>query len=189
MAQVTNVDPSTLKLSRDWKFWFFNTQNYDAQLKSTKNISDVKNFWCHFNNIPKVSTLNGTVSYTLMVDTFEPSWEKNLDGGTVRYSLYNCDLDSVWLDLLLLMIGHTKDIINDVLIGASMRPSSNNCAALTLWVNTEPTDQFYQVLVENIMLIQKYKHAFLSNRERANSKAPIHPKNIKKINLIPTPNQ
>lgn len=179
MAQV-KIDPSLLKLSRSWKFWFFNTQNYNAQLKSTSSISDVKNFWCHFNNIPQVSKLNGSVSYTLMVDTFEPSWEKNLEGGTIRFSLYSCDLDNVWLELLLLMIGHTEDSINDVLIGASMKPTVKYCAALTLWVNSEPSEQFYKVFVEKLPMLQKYKHAFLSNKERANSNTPIHPKNIKK---------
>lgn len=176
-SNTTDIDPSSLKLSRNWKFWFFNTQNYNAQLKSTKIISDVKNFWCHFNNIPQISCLNGTVSYTLMVDAFEPSWEKNLDGGTVRYSLYSCDLDALWLDLLLLMIGHTEDVVNDVLIGASMRPSTKFCAALTLWVNSEPSEDFYNVLSANIKSLQKYKHAFLSNKMRADNKTPIHPKN------------
>lgn len=180
MAQIIDPsDPSTLKLERKWKFWFFNTENYDAQLKSTRVINDVKSFWCHFNNIPRVSLLNGSVSYTLMIDSFEPSWEKNLDGGTVRFSLYNCDLDSIWLDLLLLLIGHTNDLINDTIFGVSMRPTSKVCAALTIWVNFEPSEQFFTSLIKSVSLLERYKYAFLSNKERANNKTPIHPKTTK----------
>jgi hypothetical protein len=186
---VDNVDPL---LHRKWCFYFFNStstqtdatssinKNYQGKLFHTNSIESVRSFWRYFNNLPLVSKLwHGNVIFSFMEIGREPSWEKNSDGGTVRYSLHHCNLDETWLYTLLVLIGEQlSDSVCACLDGVSIRPNHGYNAALTFWFNKEPPSSFYTELIQLVPSYKVFKYCYLSNRQRLLSNNVIKLKEI-----------
>lgn len=199
-GQVTNESDPVLQ--RKWCFYFFNSsqvesgtptihtaphappapinKNYQGKLMHTKSIESVRSFWRYFNNLPLVSKLwHGNIIFSFMEIGREPSWEKNLDGGTVRYSLHHCNLDEIWLFTLLVLIGEQlTDTVSNCLDGVSIRPNHGYNAALTFWFNKEPPSSFYAELVDLVPSYKSFKYCYLSNKQRLLSNNVIKLKEI-----------
>ena len=84
----------------------------------------VEDFWALFNHIQPASKLPAGCDYSLFKEGIEPKWEDkaNKDGGRWLISLdktqRHSQLDSFWIETLLLLIGEAFDDDSDEICGA-----------------------------------------------------------------------
>lgn len=123
-----NLSDGEIPLERGWMFWLHKAcfdNNYGDSRYPLHNcpIETVQQFWCHFNNLPKPSDfffrdgIRGEIRGQPLegLSFFEkntfPDWEskRNLNGNTITFKSHYSkeEIDSIWLDSLVVLIGET----------------------------------------------------------------------------------
>ncbi|XP_007524441.1 eukaryotic translation initiation factor 4E type 1B-like [Erinaceus europaeus] len=101
-------------LMTSWALWFFKNERSRAwreNLQMVTRFDTVEDFWALYNNIKLPSKLSPGCDYALFRDGIEPMWEdsSNKRGGrwlvSLAKQLRHLDLDRLWLDTMLCLIG------------------------------------------------------------------------------------
>ncbi|KAL8587793.1 translation initiation factor eIF4E [Nucella lapillus] len=107
--------------------WFFKNdkgRNWCENLRLVTKFSTVEDFWGLYNHIQKASKLPTGCDYSVFKDGIEPMWEdeQNKKGGrwlvNMNKSQRHNDLDNVWQEILLCLIGEAFEEQSDEICGA-----------------------------------------------------------------------
>ncbi|KAE9621960.1 putative translation Initiation factor eIF- 4e [Lupinus albus] len=131
------------KLERQWTFWLDNQSKtkqgaaWGSSLRKIYTFNTVEEFWCLYDQIFKPSKLVGNVDFHLFKTGVEPKWEdpECANGGkwTVA-SNRKANLDTMWLETLMALIGEQFDDAEDICgVVASVRQRQDK---LSLWTKT-----------------------------------------------------
>ncbi|KAH9618834.1 hypothetical protein KSS87_006530 [Heliosperma pusillum] len=137
---ATETVKPTHKLERKWAFWYDNQSNskqgaaWGSTLKKAYTFDTVEEFWCLYEQIFKPSNLITNADFHLFKAEIEPKWEdpECAKGGkwTVAAS-GKTDLDKMWLETLMALIGEQFDEAEEICgVVASVRQRGDK---LSLW--------------------------------------------------------
>lgn len=129
-------------LQNKWALWFFKndkTKTWAANLRLITKFDSVEDFWSIYNHIQLPSKLGLGCDYSLFKDGIEPMWEDegNRLGGrwlvNLSKSQRTSELDRLWLEVLLCLIGESFGEDSDQVNGAvvNIRPKGDKLAVWT----------------------------------------------------------
>jgi len=117
-------------LQNTWSLWFFKNEKgnqWKDNLRLVTSFSTVEDFWAIYNHIQLSSKLPTGCDYMLFKQGIEPMWEdvQNREGGrwllTTDKKKRAQDLDRVWLETLLCLIGESFDDASEDICGACVQ--------------------------------------------------------------------
>ncbi|KAF9673605.1 hypothetical protein SADUNF_Sadunf10G0041500 [Salix dunnii] len=136
--------PLPHKLERKWAFWFDNQSKpnqgvaWGTSLRKVYSFDTVEEFWCLYDQIFKPSKLPGNADFHLFRAGIEPKWEDPVcaTGGKWSFtSIRNANLDTMWLETLMALIGEQFDEADEICgVVASVRRQRQD--KLALWTKT-----------------------------------------------------
>jgi len=163
---------TSVELQNSWCFWFdkypgpgLTVQQYEAALQLFGTFSTVQDFWRYYNNIHSPCLLPPRTSYHLMKKGSRPLWEdpENMSGGSFSFRVPNQLTDTMWLHVLLNVIGEQlSDLLNsedgDDICGVTIsRRKDENVIAIWHKYSDRLKPSFAAELVK---IIKKNKAAF-----------------------------
>ncbi|KAL9401326.1 hypothetical protein Peur_005175 [Populus x canadensis] len=130
--------PQPHKLERKWTFWFDNQSKQGAAwgtcLRKVYSFDTVEEFWCLYEQVFKPSKLPGNADFHLFKDGIEPKWEDPVCASGGKWSVTSsrkADLDTMWLETLMALIGEQFDEPDEICgVVASVRQRQDK---LALW--------------------------------------------------------
>ncbi|KAH8395641.1 hypothetical protein KR222_005075 [Zaprionus bogoriensis] len=133
-------------LQNTWTLWYLEndrSKSWEDMQNEITSFDTVEDFWSLYNHIKPPSEIKLGSDYSLFKKTIRPMWEDaaNKQGGrwviTLNKSSKN-DLDNLWLDVLLCLIGEAFDH-SDQICGAvvNIRGKSNKISIWTANGNNE----------------------------------------------------
>lgn len=114
-------------LQNRWSLWFFKNEKgnqWKDNLRLVTSFNTVEDFWAIYNHIQLSSKLPTGCDYMLFKEGIEPTWEdlQNREGGrwllTTDKKKRAQDLDRIWLETLLCLIGEAFDEASEDVCGA-----------------------------------------------------------------------
>lgn len=114
-------------LQNRWSLWFFKNEKgnqWKDNLRLVTSFNTVEDFWAIYNHIQLSSKLPTGCDYMLFKEGIEPTWEDgaNREGGrwllTTDKKKRAQDLDRIWLETLLCLIGEAFDEASEDVCGA-----------------------------------------------------------------------
>ncbi|XP_029797101.1 eukaryotic translation initiation factor 4E type 1B [Suricata suricatta] len=125
-----------------WALWFFKNDRSRAwqdNLHLVTKFDTVEDFWAMYSHIQLASKLSSGCDYALFKDGIEPMWEdsRNKRGGRWLVSLAkqqrHSELDRLWLETLLCLIGESFDEHSREVCGAvvNIRTKADKIAVWT----------------------------------------------------------
>lgn len=130
-------------LQNKWALWFFKndkSKDWKANLKIITAFDTVEDFWGLYNHIQPASKLPSGCDYSLFKEGVQPMWEDdyNKRGGRWLINLNKAqrlsDLDNLWLETLLCLIGEAFEEQSDDVCGAVVN-IRNKGDKLGLWTH------------------------------------------------------
>ncbi|XP_063985110.1 eukaryotic translation initiation factor 4E-1A-like isoform X1 [Diachasmimorpha longicaudata] len=145
VASLEEYPPELLikhPLQNTWTFWYYTHDRQKTWEESQREISSfdtVEDFWALYNHIILASELKQGCDYSMFKKGIRPMWEDdaNKQGGRWLMQLdkkqRTYDLDRLWLEILLCMIGEAFDDYSDDICGAvvNVRTKGDKLAAWT----------------------------------------------------------
>lgn len=101
-------------MENSWTFWYDKyigpkktVEEYEAALVKIATFDCIQDFWKWHNNLPCVALIQTSSSFHLMKSGIRPLWEDraNANGGNLSFKLPKDDVNDVWLQLALRVIG------------------------------------------------------------------------------------
>ncbi|XP_074301983.1 eukaryotic translation initiation factor-like [Silene latifolia] len=136
---ATETAKQAHKLER-WAFWYDNQSNpkqgaaWGSSLKKAYTFDTVEEFWCLYDQIFKPSKLITNADFHLFKAEIEPKWEdpECAKGGKwTAAANRKPDLDRMWLETLMALIGEQFDEAEEICgVVASVRQRGDK---LSLW--------------------------------------------------------
>jgi len=114
-------------LQNKWALWFFKNdklKSWANNLRQITTFDTVEDFWAVYNHIQLASKLGLGCDYSLFKDGIRPMWEdeKNRLGGrwlvNINKNQRQTELDRLWLETLLCLIGEAFADDSDQVCGA-----------------------------------------------------------------------
>ncbi|XP_029180563.1 eukaryotic translation initiation factor 4E-1A-like [Acropora muricata] len=114
-------------LQNKWALWFYKTdkaKSWKANLRLVTSFDTVEDFWAVYNHIKAASRLQSGCDYSLFKEGIEPMWEdeRNRQGGrwlvNTSKNVREQDLDRLWLETLMLLVGESFGEYSDSVCGA-----------------------------------------------------------------------
>jgi len=105
-------------LQNEWTLWYLEsdrTKSWEELQNDITSFETVEDFWSLYNHIKLASEIKVGSDYSLFKKGIRPMWEDeaNIKGGrwviTLGRQYRRSDLDNLWLDVLLCLIGETFD--------------------------------------------------------------------------------
>ncbi|XP_076455336.1 eukaryotic translation initiation factor 4E-like [Babylonia areolata] len=129
-------------LNHQWTLWYFKMDRNRDWCENNiivTTFATVEDFWCLVNHIQKASKLNSGCDYSVFKDGIQPMWEdpQNKEGGrwliNMNKNQRHTDLDNVWLEMLLCLIGEAFDPYGEEICGAvvNIRPKGDKLGVWT----------------------------------------------------------
>lgn len=122
MTTQDQVLEQNLPLKSRWTLWYngprkksSGAHNWEKRYKQVTSFDTVQDFWRIFNNLTVPSKLPAGSDYHLFKEDIEPEWEQpqHHGGGFWTFRAGNKDaeeqVDFIWFQLLLSLIGNTLD--------------------------------------------------------------------------------
>lgn len=135
-------------LTHKWTLWYLKpaqgtVENWSELQKELATVSTVEEFWGALNSVPKVTELPMRADFAFFREGIRPEWEDkaNQDGGKwIAQLRHTEEIDSIWLNVLLTLIGGTldsqdpeKEVVNGVFV--MVRPRGT--VRVQLWVKAD----------------------------------------------------
>ncbi|KAL4703995.1 hypothetical protein ACJJTC_018035 [Scirpophaga incertulas] len=137
----------TANVSKDWK----------ENLIEITSFNTVEDFWCLYHHMILPSELEEGQDFSLFKQGVRPMWEDpaNTKGGRLVVFLEKKnthDLNRIWLDTILMLIGENFDNLNHLIRGVvvNIKPK-NNKNRISVWFSNKNNSK------ENMMISQKLK--------------------------------
>lgn len=128
-------------LQNRWAFWYYKNDKHRDWKENQKRVTTfdtVEDFWAVFNYIQPASKIPLGCDYSVFKDGIEPMWEDegNRKGGRWVINMDKRrrahELDRLWLETLLCLIGEAFEDLGDEICGAVMNVR-NKGDKLGLW--------------------------------------------------------
>ncbi|KAJ7372448.1 translation initiation factor eIF4E [Desmophyllum pertusum] len=135
-------------LQNKWALWFFKNdkaKSWKANLRLVTSFDTVEDFWGVYNYIQAASKLQSGCDYSLFKEGIEPMWEdeRNRQGGrwlvNTQKNFRQQELDRLWLETLMLLIGEAFAEYSDSVCGAVVQIRTKG-DKLAIWT-ANATDQ------------------------------------------------
>lgn len=141
-ADATPLD-SLIKhpLQNQWTLWYYDCEknkSWETCQHQITSFDTVEDFWSLYNHIKPASEIKPGNDYSIFKNRIRPMWEDdtNKNGGrwviTLTKYFRNSDVDSLWLDVVLCLIGegfdHSEDICGAVV---NIRPRGHRIGECT----------------------------------------------------------
>lgn len=108
-------------LQNSWTLWYYDNEKgkaWEECLHQITTFDTVEDFWSIYNHVKAPTELKMGNDYSLFKNEIRPMWEDdhNKHGGRWLISLpkYHRDLDTLWLDIILCLIGEAFDYSEDI---------------------------------------------------------------------------
>ncbi|PIK50788.1 eukaryotic translation initiation factor 4E [Apostichopus japonicus] len=137
-------------LQNRWCLWFFKndkSKDWADNLRQITSFDTVEDFWAVYNHIQSAGKLASGCDYNLFKDDIKPMWEdeRNKTGGRWLASFdkrggKGIDVDKLWLETVLCLIGEGFDEESDVVNGCvvNVRGKGNK---LSVWIGDYKRDE------------------------------------------------
>jgi len=176
-------------LQNKWALWFFKNdklKSWANNLRQITTFDTVEDFWAVYNHIQLASKLGLGCDYSLFKDGIRPMWEdeKNRLGGrwlvNINKNQRATELDRLWLETLLCLIGEAFGEDSDQVCGAvvNIRPKGDK---MSIWTgvaddNTDSVMRIGKTFKERLTLnvkstIQYEKHLDTANKTGSQTKS------------------
>lgn len=125
-AQVSEITAECLikhPLQHQWTLWYLEpdrSKSWEDQQNEVSSFDTVEDFWSLYNHIKGASEIKQGCDYSLFKKNIRPMWEDegNKRGGRWIMSFPRTsrrqELDSLWLDVILCLIGEAFDYPDDI---------------------------------------------------------------------------
>jgi len=122
-------------LQNKWTLWFFKNEKgkqWKDNCRPVTTFNTVEDFWAIYNHIQLPSKLPTGCDFMLFKDGIVPEWEddRNRNGGrwllTTDKKKRSADLDRIWLETLLCLIGEAFDDASEDICGAWVQIRQKN---------------------------------------------------------------
>ena len=128
-------------LNDKWTLWYHNPSDSNWSIDSYNKLINLKNiddYWIVNTHLqPKI--IESSMLF-LMRDGIEPMWEdpQNIDGGCWSFKLSKKNIDKIWNDFTMNLLGENFLSIEDkkIINGISLSPKKNFCI-LKIWLNNK----------------------------------------------------
>lgn len=137
-SQLNELEQETHPLNGTWTLWFMNSDNkQNAKFQNSENwktglislysFNTVEGFWSVYNHIQQPAKLRVKHDYMLFRQGVKPAWEdsQNKNGGMWKVVLPTkmraTDLDRMWLEALLSLVGEAYGDMGDFVMGAYLQ--------------------------------------------------------------------
>ncbi|KAJ6640981.1 Eukaryotic translation initiation factor 4E1 [Pseudolycoriella hygida] len=133
VASSDTDDYTRHPLNDEWSLWYLQndrTKSWEDMQTKVTSFRTVEDFWCLHNHVLGPSGLGDMNDYSLFKNNIRPMWEDiaNKYGGrwvlTLGRHQRRSDLDSMWLDTILYVIGGTSrhsEEINGIVVNVRSR--------------------------------------------------------------------
>jgi len=167
-------------LQNKWGLWFFKNdklKSWADNLRLITTFDTVEDFWGVYNHIQLASKLGLGCDYSLFKDGIRPMWEdeKNRLGGrwlvNINKNQRATDLDRLWLETLLCLIGEAFGDDSDSVCGAvvNIRHKGDKLAVWTgIADNGESVMKVGKQFKERLTLTSKYPIIYEKHLDTAN---------------------
>ncbi|XP_028393629.1 eukaryotic translation initiation factor 4E-1A-like [Dendronephthya gigantea] len=128
-------------LQNKWAWWFYKNEKgktWEANLRLITTFDTVEDFWAIYNHIKNAAKLQSGCDYSVFKDGIKPMWEdeRNKLGGRWLINsnrTQRADLDRIWLETLLCLVGEAFDDYSDLVCGTvvQIRPKMDKLAVWT----------------------------------------------------------
>jgi len=138
------AEAQTIKhpLQSKWQLWYFRpdkSRSWEENLLKVTQFDTVEDFWALYNHIELASNLAPGSDYNIFKVGIKPMWEddRNRKGGrwlfVINKKQGNRNIDELWLDTLLCLIGEAFGEDSDHICGAviNIRPKMDKIAVWT----------------------------------------------------------
>ncbi|XP_065072245.1 eukaryotic translation initiation factor 4E-1A-like [Rhopilema esculentum] len=128
-------------LQNSWSLWFYRSdksKSWAENLRKVITFNTVEDFWGVYNHVLLASKLQSGCDYSVFKEGIEPMWEdeRNRLGGrwliNVNKGNRNAELDRLWLELLLILVGEAFGDDHDSVTGAVVQ-KRNKGDKIGLW--------------------------------------------------------
>uniref|UniRef100_A0A8C5MB97 Eukaryotic translation initiation factor 4E type 1B n=1 Tax=Leptobrachium leishanense TaxID=445787 RepID=A0A8C5MB97_9ANUR len=172
-------------LQNRWALWFFKnvkSQPWQCNLRLVTTFSTVEDFWGLYTNIQLASKLSSGCDYSIFKDGIEPMWEdsRNKRGGrwliTLSKQQRHSDLDTLWLETLLCLIGEAFEEYSDEVCGAviNIRAKGDKIAIWTRETeNREAVTHIGKVYKERLGLSTKVVIGYQAHADTATKSSSL----------------
>lgn len=155
---------SSDRLNTNWTLWQHSHDSTNWTINGYKKVatfSTVTDFWKIYNVLPSVTfdmwfLMRGTterINDRPAIQEIIPMWEdeRNKQGGSFKFKIYNSDVDNTWLILSLYLISESLCKPQDMqyISGISCSPKKNDYSTIAVW-NTDSTRNDYSSFPSNI---------------------------------------
>lgn len=162
LHEGVHQDKSPHPLQDRWCLWILNPnagkrekENWCAQLTPVHSFNTVEDFWCMYNHI-HAPTSRGHADYSIFREGVRPAWEDEIFKKGGRWVLklppkYR-DLDDMWQQIILAMIGESLDQkFGDYICGAVVSNRARG-PKVALWIS-ERNEEIVKALGLSFQLI------------------------------------
>lgn len=166
-------------LQNTWSIWFFKndkSKSWADNLRKITNFDSVEDFWSIYNHIQVASKIGLGCDYSLFKEGIRPMWEdpQNRCGGRWLVNLSKTqrvqELDRLWLETLLCMIGEAFGDDSDQICGAvvNIRPKGDKLAIWTSQAdNAESVIKIGKQFKERLTLPAKFPIVYEKHMDTA----------------------
>jgi len=168
-------------LQNKWSLWFFKNdklKSWANNLREITTFDTVEDFWSVYNHIQLASKLGLGCDYSLFKDGIRPMWEdeRNRLGGrwlvNINKSQRQTELDRLWLETLLCLIGEAFGEDSDQVCGAvvNIRHKGDKLAVWTAVAddNAESVMKIGRMFKERLTLNNKTQIVYEKHLDTAN---------------------
>uniref|UniRef100_A0A2H1WC62 eIF-4F 25 kDa subunit n=1 Tax=Spodoptera frugiperda TaxID=7108 RepID=A0A2H1WC62_SPOFR len=148
---VTSDQPERMKhpLQDEWSFWLLlgDKQNWEDNLVELSNFNTVEDYWCLYHHMKVPSELRLGQDYMIFKKGIQPMWEdpQNKKGGRwliMLDRLTNAQMDAIWADTVLILIGATLMCTDDI-SGVVVNVRDKN--KISVWMKTNDPESVLEV--------------------------------------------
>ncbi|XP_050557463.1 eukaryotic translation initiation factor 4E1-like isoform X1 [Spodoptera frugiperda] len=148
---VISDQPERMKhpLRDEWSFWLLlgDKQNWEDNLVELSNFNTVEDYWCLYHHMKVPSELRLGQDYMIFKKGIQPMWEdpQNKKGGRwliMLDRLTNAQMDAIWADTVLILIGATLMCTDDI-SGVVVNVRDKN--KISVWMKTNDPESVLEV--------------------------------------------
>ncbi|XP_075130801.1 eukaryotic translation initiation factor 4E type 1B [Leptodactylus fuscus] len=166
-------------LQSRWALWFFKnvkSQPWQCNLRLVTTFNTVEDFWSLYTHVQLASKLSSGCDYSIFKVGIEPMWEdsRNKRGGrwliTLSKQQRHSDLDALWLETLLCLIGEAFGEYSEEVCGAviNIRAKGDKIAIWTREAeNREAVTHIGKVYKERLGLSSKVVIGYQAHADTA----------------------
>ncbi|CAH2992389.1 unnamed protein product [Chilo suppressalis] len=133
-SETNSIEQIKHPLENTWTVWFYTntSQKWNENLVNITSFDTVEDFWCLFHHMKLPSELQHGQEYSIFKGGVRPMWEDaaNKKGGRLLIPVdrknYE-EVNKIWLDTILLMIGENFNDLNRIIRGVvvNIRPKTD----------------------------------------------------------------